>query len=329
MTFSNINTSTPNSGLGDKLRDAFNIVNDNFAQIEDQVDLTELNAILEDYATKVYVDAADIIIQEGIDDLQTILTQTNDDVAVLEQNYLQLSLDIIGKDTLTQLNNSVANLNNTIADLQIVVDGKVGEAPLNNNSYGRRNGNWVPNSKLYEVYSAILTQTGTEPNIVFSSINTNDIVIGRSYRIVSNDANTANFINIGAPSNDVDVYFVATGTNPASWGNSFNGVLQYDVSAPVVNVLENTIGSLVWFFKDNGLYSCQLLTDGINQEYIGSISKSPTLSYLSGNKILDTDISTLVVSMTNAENEIELRQFNDKLQLIDGFSEFIEIRVYN
>ena len=30
MTFSNINVSNPNDGLGDKLRDAFVIVNDNF-----------------------------------------------------------------------------------------------------------------------------------------------------------------------------------------------------------------------------------------------------------------------------------------------------------
>ena len=37
MTFSNVNVSNPNDGLGDKLRDAFIIVNDNFSLIGDIV----------------------------------------------------------------------------------------------------------------------------------------------------------------------------------------------------------------------------------------------------------------------------------------------------
>ena len=44
MTFSNINVSTPNDGLGDKLRNAFIIVNDNFASIGTIVDTDYISA---------------------------------------------------------------------------------------------------------------------------------------------------------------------------------------------------------------------------------------------------------------------------------------------
>ena len=48
------------------------------------------------------------------------------------------------------------------------------------------------------------------------------------------------FTNVGAPNNSNGTSFVATATTPTAWGG---GVLSYDVGAPVVTILENTISA--------------------------------------------------------------------------------------
>lgn len=94
----------------------------------------------------------------------------------------------------------------------------------------------------YRVYTALLTQSGGSDNFALTNGN---IVIGVTYLIDNNTA--ADFTNVGAPNNTVGTYFVATGTTPNSWGTS--GALSYDPGAPVVTVLENTIGN-IWFTYD-------------------------------------------------------------------------------
>ena len=143
MTFSNINTSTPNSGLGDKLRDAFNKVNYNFSQIEDQVSLTELNTILGSYSTITYVNGKDTILQNQINGLSASYTILSGSVSSLQTQVTSLSLLVDGKASLTQLNNAIVALNNTIAELNITISNKIDEAPQDDNSYVRRNGEWI------------------------------------------------------------------------------------------------------------------------------------------------------------------------------------------
>ena len=119
------------------------------------------------------------------------------------------------------------------------------------------NGNVVitgtTNTRPYEVYTALLTQSGGDD---IQSIDTGTITIGVTYRI-ANLSPGMDFTNVGAPNNEIDTYFVATGTTPASWGsaeNTGNSTLEWNTGAPVVTVLENTIGN-VWFTYDNvGFY---------------------------------------------------------------------------
>ena len=109
----------------------------------------------------------------------------------------------------------------------------------------------------YKVYTALLTQNGTSNT---SDITSGNITIGVTYWITG--GSDGDFTNVGAPNNDADTYFMATGTTPNSWGTS--GALRTNAGAPIVTVLENTIGD-VWFtYENTGRYyanSNALFTD--------------------------------------------------------------------
>ena len=100
----------------------------------------------------------------------------------------------------------------------------------------------------YQVFTALLTQSGDEEQVNLSS---GDLTVGVTYYIEDNP-NGADFTNVGAPNNEVGTKFIATGTTPNSWGEFTN--LQYTVGAPTATVLENTIGN-VWFtYSTTGKY---------------------------------------------------------------------------
>jgi hypothetical protein len=99
----------------------------------------------------------------------------------------------------------------------------------------------------YKVYTALLTQSGGSSDV---NITSGELVIGRTYNISA--PSSGDFTNVGAPNNNEGTWFVATGTTPNSWGTS---ELYYNTGAPVVTVLENTIGD-VWFqYNNTGYYS--------------------------------------------------------------------------
>ncbi len=104
-------------------------------------------------------------------------------------------------------------------------------------------------SPTYKVYTALLIQFGTS-NIL--GIQSGALVIGVTYTIndyISGD----DFTNVGAPLNQTGVSFVATGTIPNDWSGASE--LIYDEGAPVVKVLENTIGNIWWTYTNPGIYS--------------------------------------------------------------------------
>jgi hypothetical protein len=113
----------------------------------------------------------------------------------------------------------------------------------------------------YQVFTALLSQNGSsDPN----SQGDGDLVIGRTYYINTNN-NGGNFLNVGAPSNDVGTYFIATGTTPTSWGatpgNLSNINLIFNLGAPVATILENTIGDVYFIYDSDGYY--YLLSAGL------------------------------------------------------------------
>jgi hypothetical protein len=112
----------------------------------------------------------------------------------------------------------------------------------------------------YKVYTALLTQSGVDDVQTIGSDDIQPLVIGVTYTIQSN-VGDADFTNVGASNNDVGTSFVATGTTPNSWGTPGDNVINYDEGAPVVTVLENTIGN-VWFIYQNiGTY--EVISDAL------------------------------------------------------------------
>jgi len=100
----------------------------------------------------------------------------------------------------------------------------------------------------YKVFTALLTQSGESDGLFIGS---GDLTIGVTYLI--DVSNGGDWTNVGAPNNNVNTSFIATGTTPNSWGDGGN--LIYNTGAPVVTVLENTIGN-IWFTYNNvGSYS--------------------------------------------------------------------------
>jgi hypothetical protein len=179
-------------------------------------------------------------------------------------------------------------------------------------------------SSKYKVYTALLTQSGGD-----SPLNTSTglLTIGVTYLI--NDAVIdMDFTNVGAPNNNVGTYFVATGTNP-NWGTNPLGsaILNYNEGAPVVTVLENTIGN-IWF-EYYGVGNYLVKSDNLFLDKKTTFSLSPN-GYIES----PTDIHSIDISWTPAEENILgiATYYNNTLQddqLNYGGNAFIEIRVYN
>jgi hypothetical protein len=169
----------------------------------------------------------------------------------------------------------------------------------------------------YKVFTALLTQSGEDNPDGFGS---GLLTVGVTYQITTSNLDT-NFINVGAPNNNVGTYFIATGDTPDNWSG---GYLSYNTGAPVATVLENTIGN-VWFtYVDIGYYklSSENLFTNLKST---SIMQTPTdcgdrsspglyTTYFDGES--DFYISTFKVSDISAVPEYLLNTF-------------IEIRVYN
>ena len=117
-------------------------------------------------------------------------------------------------------------------------------------------GQTINNQQLqpYKVFTALLTQSGGKD---YLNLSEGKLTIGVTYLIYDLEGVVgADFTNVGAPNNNVGTYFVATGTTPI-WGTNpiGVGVLQYNPGAPVVTVLENTIGNIWFTYNSNGNYS--------------------------------------------------------------------------
>jgi len=168
----------------------------------------------------------------------------------------------------------------------------------------------------YKVYSALITQNGgDDPNGISGE---SPLYIGVTYTI-SNVAPGDNLIPYGAPNNQPGTSFVCN-KSVSSWGNVSSGVF-YNTGAPVVNVLENTLGD-VWFtYVTMGGYA-------INSNSLFIASKSATNSqiyYSNGNDnvyymYLDYyDINTFILNSKRGTDG------NDSV--LNNI--FLEIRVYN
>lgn len=101
----------------------------------------------------------------------------------------------------------------------------------------------------YKVYTALLNQSGgDDPSTRFGD---GTIEKGISYYINDNPDNE-DLTLVGAPNNNPGTYFVATQTVTGAY--TPNVVLTYNAGAPVVTVLENTIGNIWFGYNGTGGY---------------------------------------------------------------------------
>ena len=176
----------------------------------------------------------------------------------------------------------------------------------------------------YKVYTALVSQTGTDEPLQINGDEAIPLTIGVTYEIIDNSPNLADFTNVGAPNNNAGTKFVATGTTPASWGNIDEGwaVLSYNLGAPTVMVLENTIGN-IWFGYENvGIYSAN--SNSLFTENKTFVNITPTVpnSGDSNNQNLQ------FVSPESTINKLVIQTVGANQDGI-GNNTPIEIRVYN
>lgn len=169
----------------------------------------------------------------------------------------------------------------------------------------------------YKVFSALVTQSGGDnPQFNINTDNGN-LVIGVTYEI-ANYAVGDDFTNIGALSNTNGVSFIATGTTAASWSGSSE--LNYNTGAPIVKVLENTVGNIWFTYQSIGTY------------YINSINlfegTVPTVNTLFG--IVETNTERYIGIEKISNSLIRLLSLDSPSTNNDGLltNTFIEFRIY-
>lgn len=172
------------------------------------------------------------------------------------------------------------------------------------------------NASAYKVYTALLTQSGGSD--VLTLFPGNPLVIGVTYTITGYAAGD-DFSNVGGPppSNEGDYWsgysFCATGTSPLVWTSTG---LNYDTGAPVVTVLENTIGNIWWTYDNVGSYYAK--SDDLFTE-----DKTFVLLTLGGGN----DVILYGERVTSNMVGVYSDTFTESVELNGTFQ--IEIRVYN
>lgn len=168
----NINVGlTANDGLGDKLRDAFIIVNQNFLDIQDILDV-------------VLTDSSIISISQ-ISGLQTILDDINYQVSLIpglqdDINSINSIIYTINQ-TLNSQNGSISDLYSLINDLQQQIYTKIGDAPIDGEQYVRQDGEWVISSAGGEtLLQSITPDAYLGPRLAPISATSNGFYINKS-----------------------------------------------------------------------------------------------------------------------------------------------------
>lgn len=168
-------------------------------------------------------------------------------------------------------------------------------------------------TKSYKVYTALLTQSGVDN---WQNQQSGLLTVGVTYYIEDNEG-SPDFTNVGAPNNNVGTYFVATGTTPTSWGEA---TLNYNSGAPVVTILENTIGNIWFKYEGIGFYSVN--SNGLfvtNKTYRNPVNYNLPNGVTEGYNFIIEDNNTITFLVLQGGNTQDSSLLNTP----------IEIRVYN
>jgi hypothetical protein len=172
----------------------------------------------------------------------------------------------------------------------------------------------------YKVYTALLTQNGADDPLIAYSGDT--LTIGVTYIIINNSESyiLGDFTNVGAPNNNINTAFVATGTTPNDWGLDI--YLLYNSGAPVATVLENTIGNIWFTYSAIGVYFAN--SDGLFTELktalsIGNIKDDDGYASVANIGLDSLSINGINIITSPFQSNTDGKLYNTP----------IEIRVYN
>jgi len=202
------------------------------------------------------------------------------------------------------------------------------EFTFTNNTGGTFNvtGFYIPSATTaYKVFTALLTQSGGDNPSQTNYQNQESLTIGQTYHINSNvpvSEGGTDFTNVGASNNNIDTYFIATGTTPI-WGTQ-DGSADYNTGAPVATVLENTIGNIWFTYNSTGYYLANS-----NELFPQDKSWTPTIQIFNDTAGLrDGEICEIRYSTSN---EFYITTFDQSGTNVDSklSNTPIEIRVYN
>jgi hypothetical protein len=168
----------------------------------------------------------------------------------------------------------------------------------------------------YKVYTALLTQSGGDNEIEVTFGMT--LEIGVTYYILSNGGDFDLTI-FGAPNSQVGTYFVCTTEGTCPDGVFFT----YNTGAPVVTVLENTIGNIWFTYEANGryyIYSDALFTINKTTIFLGQVGDDGDPTNPGFSSVVLANSNLIFINTFDGSNILE----NNGL-----ISTPIEIRVYN
>lgn len=171
----------------------------------------------------------------------------------------------------------------------------------------------------YQVFTALLTQSGGDGPDNIVSGNT---VIGVTYQI-DGSITGDDFRNIGGPlityMGEFQGYaFVATGTTPTVWTNGTS--LNFNTGAPVVTVLENTIGNIWFTYNGTGIYNVNSSGLFVDKTFMELFNVTSAINNSSGSPFIG-------LGLLENSNLLIIQS----VSLTDGdmYNTPIEIRVYN
>ena len=167
----------------------------------------------------------------------------------------------------------------------------------------------------YKVYTALLTQTGESSPA--DKTQGDSLDLGVTYTIAQNTEN-ADLTVFGAPNSNLGTSFVCTTAGVLPSIGSIN--LSYDIGAPVVTVLENTIGNIWFTYNSVGSYIVTLANVGFQQ--------NDTALFLSNSSYNQNGI---VWTYVDGGGTISIETADLSGNYGDGylFRNTLEIRVYN
>jgi hypothetical protein len=171
----------------------------------------------------------------------------------------------------------------------------------------------------YKVYTALLTQSGGDVPFAVTG-DGEQIVLGTTYEITANPDN--NDLTIyGAPNNNVGTFFVANQTTNLPYTVSLE--LLSNTGAPVVTVLENTIGNIWFGYGAVGNYFVYspsieaLFPIGKTVSFIGSVGDDVASASYGFLRPVSSDIFFILTKDFSSDSDNQLNNTP------------IEIRVYN